>query len=143
MASIPLAVQPPPQPENPISQVGQALTLQNLIQAMRQRQQLMPGQLATQQNELQAGQLANTATSQENQIRQIGLNNQTLAQKALADPDFSKHLEEETSGGGTDQPSGQQPAAISLHPVAKVLSKYYGLPMLGPGGALEVSNTLL
>lgn len=135
-----LSVRPPEPPQDPLHQYAQIMSLRDLAQ----RQQFLPGQLQEQQQAVQAGNI-------DLQMKQLALKNTQVAQGALSDPNFGSDFENwnKSRGGsatGATPATGQQGAGqspVPLHPLAQYLAEKRGLSMFGPGGALEISNSLM
>jgi hypothetical protein len=147
MSSIPLpalAIQ-----NNQQSPLAMYAQLQQLKNAQFQ-QQLQPLQLQREQQATQAGAV-------DLQMKELGLKNSQVAQGVLSDPNFEKDFSDWRSSKGKSaqvQPipnttpgaaaSAMQtiPTTVPLHPLAQYLAEKKGLSMFGPGGALEISQTL-
>jgi hypothetical protein len=152
MGSVPLAALSINQQQpNPLEQYGKALQLKSLLA----QQAMQPGQQQLQQQQIQGNSL-------ELQMKQLELQNRQIGQSALSDPKFSKEFSDwqsskQQSGGSNQAPAqgaatpGAQTQAggsavatgtVPLHPLAQFLADKKGLPLIGPGGALELSGTL-
>lgn len=139
MSSIPLPALSIRPSENPLDQAAKALS----IKGMLQQQQTAAIQQAAASNEV-------ASSGIDLQMKQLGLANAQKVNSALADPNLGDEVDEwQKSKGGQDSsttsttgPLGMG-AGLQLHPLAQFLAEKKGLPLMGPGGALEVSNNLL
>jgi hypothetical protein len=126
----------PPQIANPLQTAGQLGTLQQMKSSQALQQQLAPLQVQ------EAQQKAQQETIQTQQ-QQLALANQQQAQAALADPGFRKDFDEWKSTKSDGAASAPDGSVVTLHPLAEYLNEKKGLPLLGPGGAIQISDTLL
>jgi hypothetical protein len=125
----------PPNIPNPIDQAMKMASLKDMQSATALRQQLAPLDVQEAQQRNQQGQI-------QIQQQQLQLANQQKAQTALADPNFRKDFDtwQKTKSDGTaSSPDG---SPVTLHPVAEFLTEQKGLPLMGPGGAIQISDTL-
>jgi hypothetical protein len=125
----------PPQIQNPVDQAMKMASLKNMMSEQALRQQLAPLDVQEAQQRNQQGQI-------QIQQQQLQLANQQKAQQALSDPNFRKDFDDwqkTNPSGNATTPDGN---VVDLHPVAQFLAEKKGLPLLGPGGALEMSGTL-
>jgi hypothetical protein len=126
----------PPQIANPLDQASRLASLKDMQSATALRNQLAPLDVQEAQQRNQQGQI-------QIQQQQLQLANQQKAQAALADPNFRDDFDkwQKTKSDGTaSNPDGSGP--VTLHPVAEFLAEQKGLPLMGPGGALQISDTL-
>jgi hypothetical protein len=148
MASIPLvALSSQTQQPSPLDQYSKLISLKNAMQQQQFQQQNQPLELQERQQAVQSG-------SVDLQMKQNLLKNTQVAQGALTDPnfqkdyaDFKKSKEVPLNPGITPAatPAGAVPdtsSPMQLHPLAQFLAEKKGLPLLGPGGAMEISNSL-
>lgn len=134
MASIPLPALNIQPPANPLDQYAKALS----VKSMMGGQQL-------QQEQIKGAGLENESRSITNQQEQLALDNAKIVNSASSDPetmnDFKAWQAKQSSGTpSTTQPGGSSP--VALHPFAQFLNEEKGLPLMGKGGALEVSQNL-
>lgn len=69
-----------------------------------------------------------------NEQQRLQLENMTKTQAILSDPDFGKKL---SAASGAEPTEGANP--LGLHPIAQYMASQ-GLPLMGPGGAAEMSD---
>ena len=142
MGAIPLpalSIRPPQEQPGPLDTYAKLLQLR----AMQEQQKLIPGKLEEQQQGLQQGQQQIQSTGLDIQAKQLALQNQKISQSTLADPNFSKDFDDWQKSKGTAAPAAAgTTGAVPLHPLAQYLAERKGLPVLGPGGALDVSKQL-
>lgn len=136
-----LAIQPPP---DPTRQIGQAIALKGMLQNQQFQQQAQPLRLQQEQQATQSSAI-------DLQMKQLALKNSQVAQGAMSDPNFEQDFKQwrESKGaaitpGQANAPAATSPTgeAIQLHPFAQYLAERKGLSMFGPGGALEISQSL-
>ena len=126
-------------PESPVQQIGQAMQVQQLA-----------GQQQLQQQQIQGAQTANQGSQIELQMKQLALKNMQISQTALSDPNLSSDFEkwQQAKGQSTGEVSdtastpGTGDSPLGLHPIAQFLAETKGLPMVGPGGAIEMSQNI-
>ena len=145
MGAIPLpALHIQDQQQSPLAMYAQAQQIRNA----QFQQQLQPLKLQQAQQETQSGAV-------DLQMKELALKNSQAAQGALSDPNFEKDFNDwrtnkgqtaktqpspvSVASGGTAQPAT---TAVPLHPLAQFLAERKGLSMFGPGGALEISQSL-
>lgn len=128
-------------PESPVQQLGQIMQLRN-----------MQGQQQLQQQQIQSAQTQNQSQQLDLQMKQLALKNMQTTQTALSDPHMADDFGKWNQSKGS--PEGMTPAAtapgaadssgmgVELHPIAQFLMEKKGLPLFGPGGAMEISNNL-
>lgn len=145
-SNIPLvALQSQTQQPSPLDTYSKLVSLKNAMQQQQFQQQNQPLELKERQQALESGGV-------DLAMKQQQLKNSQVAQAALSDPNFQTDYAEfkKSKGSTTSQPAAAtQPGAVpdtssplQLHPLAQFLAEKKGLPMLGPGGAMELSNTL-
>jgi len=104
------------------------------------QQQLQQGQIQGQQQQLQSGGI-------DLQLKQQALKNATVTNSFLSDPhamdDYKEWQSTKGSAAGAQAaPSTGTQSPVPLHPLAQYLAEKKNLPLYGPGGALEISDTL-
>ena len=115
-------------PENPLDQYAKALSVKSML-----------GQGELQQQSVQSGNI-------ELQMKELALKNMQVTQSALSDPSledqFNDWQKSKKSPGGAVAGTPGGMAGVTLHPLAQFLAEKKGLPFMGQGGALDLSNTL-
>lgn len=111
-------IQPPAQPQGPLQQAQGAASLAGLLQQQRIQQQMAPGQMQLQQQAIQQGQ-------QEQQLRQIQIQDASAGQKALQswdgkDPDQLPDLIRQ-NGGSFNAVMGARQGILSMKTAAQKL----------------------
>ncbi len=136
------------QPPSPLEQYSKIMGLKSLL-----------GQQQVQQSELQNQDLQRQSTQMDLQMKQIGLKNAQITNTALTDPkmmDDFKDWQSQKAPASAPQnaiPALAEPGSlwsrsqglsgtVPLNPVAQYLMERKGLPLMGPGGAMEISKTL-
>jgi hypothetical protein len=142
------------QPPSPMDQYSKVMALKSMM-----------GQQQVQQSELQNQALQRQSTQQDIDLKQIGINNAKITNSALTDPNMMDDFKSWQSSKGSSPSQSPQPQAaapqgsaspmpnaaaasqassggIQLNPLAQYLVEKKGLPLMGPGGALEMSNNL-
>lgn len=111
------------------------------LRGLQQEQQSRALQQQQQQQQIKS-------TDLDIQQKELALKNNQVRQSVLSDPGFSKDFSDwqsQKSGSqGTSETPGAQPASgtVPLHPLAQYLAEKRGLPLFGPGGAIETSEQL-
>lgn len=124
-------------PESPLQQFAQ-------VQQIKAEQQAM--QLRAQQ--IESAQTANQSQNLDLQMKQTALKNMQTTQTALSDPkvwqDFNRWKgSPEGQDTNVTDPTSSTGSPVALHPIAKYLMDAKGLPLMGPGGAVELSQNFL
>jgi hypothetical protein len=137
MASIPLpALSVRSNEQSPLDTYAKMLSIRQLMG----QQQLQQGQIQGQQQQLQSGSI-------DLQLKQQALKNATVTNSFLSDPhamdDYKEWQSTKGSASGAQAaPSTGTQSPVPLHPLAQYLAEKKNLPLYGPGGALEISDTL-